>query len=345
MDLLIISNAYPSKQKAYAGIFVINQYDELKKHLDVDFFYQKRTFTKGLASIMKYLVSYFRFIPFFFKKYKVIHVHFVSPLYLLAWVYKMLRPKTKIVLTIHGLDTNDLGAPGTLGKLYRKAMAKNHSLIVVGKSLAEKVQDVMGYGPDAIMSAGIDQTKFYNELPDPANRDIDFLFSGSFYEVKGVDLLIDVIKRQPHGSKLKFAFVGSGEYEAQIRALQQHYNIEIYTNMKQPEMRAIYSRARFLTLLSRNEGFGLVLVEAMYCGTPVLVSNLEQFTQQVTHGQNGYRMQEYTTDELERLMQKASELPDHEWLALSKAASKSNQDQTLAHVCQELIKIYGLAPN
>jgi len=342
MDLLIISNAYPSKQKSYAGIFVVNQYNELKKHISVDFFYQKRTFTNPLGSVIKYLLSYVRFFPYLFKKYKVIHVHFVSPLYLLAWVYKLFRPKTKIVLTMHGLDVNDLGAKNTLGGIYRKVMAKNHSLIVVGKAMAEKVHEIMGYPPNAVMPAGIDQKTFYNSNPDLASRDIDFLFAGSFYEVKGIDILIEVIKRIPASEGVKFGFIGSGDYEPQIKELMQTHHVELYKNLKQDEMREVYSRSKFMILPSRYEGFGLVLVEAMYCGTPVLVSNIEQFGEQVTDGHNGYRMQVYTADELERLVRKAAAMTDKEWLQLSQQAENSNQDKALVHVCQEQIKIYQL---
>jgi glycosyltransferase involved in cell wall biosynthesis len=94
---------------------------------------------------------------------------------------------------------------------------------------------------------------------------------------KGFDLLIEAFHLFAEKNKTwKLDLVGEGEEEEMYRTLIRKYHLEDrvsihpFTN----DIQAYYSAAQIYVLSSRWEGFGLVLVEAMAHGLPVVSSDL-----------------------------------------------------------------------
>ena len=80
MKILIISNMYPSREKSFAGIFVKNQYEAIRDIMvndEIDIFYMRRRFTSKLGSALKYISAVFGFVKFLFKRYDIIHLHYL----------------------------------------------------------------------------------------------------------------------------------------------------------------------------------------------------------------------------------------------------------------------------
>ena len=105
-----------------------------------------------------------------------------------------------------------------------------------------------------------------------------FLAVGRFSRLhKGFDLLIDAFRLfAQHDREWMLDIVGEGPEEKQYRAkiaeyqLQDRIVLHPFTNYIQD----YYSQAQVYVLSSRWEGFGLVLVEAMAHGLPVISSDL-----------------------------------------------------------------------
>jgi glycosyltransferase involved in cell wall biosynthesis len=49
-----------------------------------------------------------------------------------------------------------------------------------------------------------------------------------------------------------------------------------------------YNSADICIFPSLHEGFGLVVLEAMACGKPIIASNIGSFQELISHGKNGY---------------------------------------------------------
>ncbi|MFW6243379.1 MAG: glycosyltransferase family 4 protein, partial [bacterium] len=167
----------------------------------------------------------------------------------------------------------------------------------------------------------------------------DFIFVGSFYKVKGIDLLIEAIKKIEYN--LKICFIGSGPYMNDIKKLQRNStsHIDIFYDLTQKEIMKFYNKSKFLVLPSRNDSFGLVVTEALYCGTPVIVSNMSGTKEQVADNYNGFLIRNNIT-ELRDTMCNVLKLSPEEYNRLSANASKSNQQYSLENVTKELLKIY-----
>lgn len=331
---------YPSKQKAYAGIFVKNQFDELKTMLNqndiLDIYFMRRQFTSRWGSLVKYLKAFVSFIPYFFKKYDIVHLHFFHPLIYLVWSYKKLHPKTKVVVTFHGIDITQKVNKKNQRHFQSIAKVIDHT-IPVGKTLALLVQEKLKLKIGSTLPVGVNNNVFYVE--SNVDKIYDFIFIGSFIHRKGIDTVLDAIK-ELNNQNASFCFCGSGEYLKDLIELQKDYNITIKQNQTQHQLRRLLNQSRFFLIMSRNEGFPTATIEAMYCGVPVITSDIPQFKEQVQDCYNGYLISLDDYMGLANKMQSLLLIQNNEYLELSNGASNSFKELSLKNVCKELISIY-----
>lgn len=340
MKVLIISNMRPSVQQPYSGIFVINQYHELQKKLGeslVELFTLERTFTGSLGSIIKYIKIFIRFIPSFFKKYDVIHVHFLVPFILLASAYRFFHPRARVVVTFHGSDIS-VHMKNKFNRYFFGKLARGADYtIAVGNDLARETKEKLGFSPNLVMCAGIDKKVFYPEHGQ--EKKYDFIFVGSFYIGKGVDILAEAI-RLLNRKDIRFCLAGNGPFLKQFQELSLSYSIDIKEKQTQEQLRKLYNQSKYFVLPSRSEAFGLVATEAMYCGLPALLSYVGGLKDQLQENVNGFYLYELSGIKLMELMQKAIHLSDEEYKLMSENAKKSNMTFSMEHVIQKTISIY-----
>ena len=119
-------------------------------------------------------------------------------------------------------------------------------------------------------------------IPDPLAFDIDqvspltnkrVIAVGRYVYQKGFDLLLQAWKKieQQHPD-WELAIYGMGErtpYEQLIDKLQIDRN-RCHLNGSTPDIKAEYLNSSLFVFSSRFEGFGMVLIEAMACGLPVV---------------------------------------------------------------------------
>ncbi len=127
---------------------------------------------------------------------------------------------------------------------------------------------------------------FYPEHRDPrevlARYEIPYqgeeivLFVGKLTEFKGVDTLLDAAKEYEAKGNILTLIVGSGALDASLRVRAKRLglkNLHFLGNQPQDALRQLYNIAGVFAMPSRREPFGLVALEAMACGTPVVASN------------------------------------------------------------------------
>jgi glycosyltransferase involved in cell wall biosynthesis len=324
---------YPSKQKPYSGIFVKNQYEYLKNelNLNIEIYTMKRTFTNRFGSFLKYIKFYLGFFKFLFRKYDIIHIHFFGYHAFLAYLYKLIHSNIKVIVTFHGGDTQNIG-----NKLFNILIYKLDKYIAVGKEQSDYISKKLKFNNMEIMPSGINEEIFYKEKD---KKKYNFIFIGSFYEIKGIDIFIDSIKKL-NERELIFCFVGSGKYLDSIKYLNNKFTLEIKENQSQNEIRELLNQSKYLVLPSRGDSFGLVVSEAMFCGTPAIVSNIGGMKDQVEDGVNGFIIKNNTSEELANVLKKAMQLSEDEYDKLAKNAANSNKQYSMKNVCFQLSTIY-----
>jgi glycosyltransferase involved in cell wall biosynthesis len=124
----------------------------------------------------------------------------------------------------------------------------------------------------------------------------DLLFVGRLLEHKGVDVLIDAVAElSGRGTLLSLTIVGEGPEGTELRkrATARKLTSQIMFTGELASHAGVIGRmksARLIVLPTRREGFGLVALEAMACGTPVITTNHpDNFARiLVTPGRDGY---------------------------------------------------------
>jgi len=146
-----------------------------------------------------------------------------------------------------------------------------------------------------------------------------FLAVGRFsHKHKGFDLLIKAFSIFAKNNKdWNLDIVGEGPEEKLYRELIKEHNLEerITIHPFTNNVQSFYSNAQVYVLSSRWEGFGLVLVEAMAHGLPVISSDLP--TSKEIMGDFGMY---FENGNIEDLAQKLEEATHIDWQAKSKEA-------------------------
>jgi len=330
MKVLLISNMYPALDKPYSGIFVQNQFKCLEKSINVSIHYLESKNTNSIRSILKYLTFFLNFTPYLFKKYDVIHVHFFGYHTFLAIIYRIFHPKIKLVVTFHGSDSNNISKP-----FFKWMIKKINNVLAVGAEQSKYLLGNTDIEHIEIKPAGIDKEIFY---PITCEKEFDFIFVGNFFKQKGIDIIIESIKDLKN-NKFTFCFVGNGPFEAELRKLIG-FKVSVYKNQNQNELRVLLNKSKFLLLPSRGDSFGLVVTESMYCGTPVIISNIGGMKDQVIDNYNGFIMKENNAENLVEAMQSSLDLSSEKYTIMSLNASKSNPKFSLDYICDDLIQYY-----
>jgi glycosyltransferase involved in cell wall biosynthesis len=143
----------------------------------------------------------------------------------------------------------------------RRFHAKSSAVLVATPAIRQLLE-ARGFGNIADWSRGVDTDLFrpvpgrFREYPRPV-----FLFVGRVAVEKNIGAFLDL---DLPGTKV---VVGDGPQRA---ALQARYPDAVFAGMKSgTELASYYQRADAFVFASRTDTFGLVMAEAMACGTPV----------------------------------------------------------------------------
>ncbi|MGB7539355.1 MAG: glycosyltransferase family 4 protein [Anaerolineales bacterium] len=107
----------------------------------------------------------------------------------------------------------------------------------------------------------------------PPARERDGLVNvGNLKDAKGVDLLLEVYRRNERLRKHPLHLCGSGPDEEKYKALAAKENLPVvfHGRLTAQEIKTLVSQCILLVNPSRMEGFSVALMEALTCGTPVV---------------------------------------------------------------------------
>ncbi|MFC7300809.1 glycosyltransferase [Cognatiluteimonas weifangensis] len=210
----------------------------------------------------------------------VVHAHWLLPQGLVAALLG-----TPFLVTSHGADLFALQA-APLQALKRLVVRRATAVTVVSQAMRAELHRV-GATDDKIrvQSMGVDLRQRFTPDPAQARSADEILFVGRLVEKKGLRHLIDalpaILAAHPQAF-LSIAGFGPEERERRQQAarLGLQDRVRFLGAVPQPQLPALYRRAAVLaapfvaTGDGDREGLGLVLVEALGCGCPVVTTAL-----------------------------------------------------------------------
>jgi len=278
-----------------------------------DLFPKKAFYSRGLAKKLKETV----------KDFDLVHVSAIWQ-YIQWDVFKVCKThKKKYIVTAHGSfnpwpwNQNKLKKSfywGLFGKKTIKNAAAIHftskderdkSLSTI-PSLSEKKTFIV---PNGIL------IKHDNDIRKKLNISEDLfvlLFAGRLHRKKGIHFVVEGMKRIDN-EKVLFLIIGNeedSEYVNYLRKISEGMNSKIIWEESVPadEIWDYYSSSDLFVLPSYDENFGMVVVEAMACGLPVLISKNVGIWQEVQIDNAGFVVNQ-DVDEVAYALRKFIENP------------------------------------
>lgn len=212
--------------------------------------------------------------------------------------------------------------------LYSIMMPRIDKIVVVSRAvLSEHVLYKQMQHKTIVLPNCIDLQKIYNIQTPEKTRNIDVIFVGRLTEQKDPLAFITCIGiLKSKGLKLKAVMVGEGELAnlciREIDRLDLKNEIDMTGFNSNPYK--FMASSKTIVITSRWEGFGLVAMEAMSLGVPVVCTGVGGLKEFVVDGENGFVCN--NIDELAKAVNRL--LTDNElWTYMSSNAIKTAQNR------------------
>lgn len=234
-------------------------------------------------------------------EYDIVHSHWLIPQGIAQSFFK--KP---YIVTGHGGDVTSLNK-GILKKLKIRCLKKAKHVTVVSEYLKKKVQELVPEIDPSVISMGVDITKFGKQYRvenyfNQGDKKI-VLFVGRLAEKKGVTYLINAMKN----IDALLVIVGDGPLRQQLeeQAAEIKDKVVFLGAKTHEELKTIYASADIFVAPSitakdgDQEGLGLVMLEAMASGLPIVASKSGGITEVIEDEITGLLCSEKNVEQLQ----------------------------------------------
>jgi D-inositol-3-phosphate glycosyltransferase len=245
-----------------------------------------------------------------------------------------------VVRIFHGFERTGLGttAHGMLSDSY--------SIVNSVQTSAEFVEE-LGHEPDGIVYPGVDTDLFHPDAPPAFDRDEPtILFVGRFVETKGLFDLIDALAAaRDDGSDVHLSIIGRGDHDAVEQRIERHgleSSVSVVGAVPHDDLPGYYTAADAVCSPSHYESFGMVNIEAMACGTPVITTAVDGVTEYAIDGETALLVPPNSPNDLADAIATAVESPElrtrlaTQGRAVAERYSWEQSSKRLADLCFEM---------
>lgn len=251
------------------------------------------------------------------RKSKVVILSHIN-LLLAAWLIKKLNPSVKIILFAHGIE---VWSP--LNKLKRKMLDCCDEIISVSEYTRSKVIEVHNVAPAKcklinncldpflplsknVVKSPVLREKYGFSLKDKILFTLTRLSAKERY--KGYDKVMEAMV-QIGSSDVRYLIAGSYDEEEKkyiddmVRKLNLEDRVVLAGFIDDEEVASHFAMSDCYVMPSVKEGFGIVFIEAMYYGLPVIAGNADGSVDALQNGRLGLLVDPYNVGEIKNAIQ------------------------------------------
>jgi N-acetyl-alpha-D-glucosaminyl L-malate synthase BshA len=263
----------------------------------------------------------------------LLHAHYAIPHATAAWTAReMLRAEggdLPIVTTLHGTDITLVGQDPSFYSITKFSVEQSDGLTAVSQFLRDETYRAFGCArcdirviPNFVDPVVYDRSRYdcRSSVLAPGGEKI-LMHISNFRKVKRVGDVVRVFARVREECDARLVLIGDGpERPAAIETAEElGVSDHVVFLGKLESVAELLARADLLLLPSEQESFGLVALEAMASGTPVIGTAGSGLTEVVEDGRTGWL---YPVGDVDAMAQSAVELlkNDAAWAEFSSAS-------------------------
>jgi phosphatidylinositol alpha-1,6-mannosyltransferase len=269
-------------------------------------------------------------------------------------IIKLLYPKTKVVVEIHGLDVTFRNAVyQKYIRLFGKGMDR---YICISRHTAE-IAEKLGYGPRQIIPVGIDISKyksaeidkqdFHKEFDIPQDHKV-MITVGRLVKRKGVSWFLQNVMDHFAGEKITYLIIGAGPEEDNIRQIvseKELENVRLLGRVEDAVLKRIYKNADIFVMPNIKvegdmEGFGIVAIEASLAGLILIASGIEGIKDAVEDGKNGLLLSDGNADGYKEQLTDVLQNFDKYQLFAKNASEYTAKRYSWENICKEYKQVF-----
>ena len=317
-----------------------------------------RASSMGMLSSLPLSVSFLWKFRRMAKDRDIIHIHMPFPLGDLACFLS--GYKGRVILWCH----SDIVRQKKLMKLYRPLMEwllRRADCIVVAtqghidgskylKPYQEKCR-IIPFGVDLKIEKEADRWYEEGRLLERSEEKPDavkFLFVGRLVYYKGCRTMIEAFVQAAKGnSRIQLDIVGTGSLEPELKKQTEEMGltdrIYFHADVSDDELIQYFKECDVFVLpsLQRSEAFGLVQIEAMAFGKPVINTKLPSGVPYVSlHGETGLTVEPGNAAELAEAMQYLAEHPVERCRIGERARARMEEQFRMDKMLKRVLQLY-----
>ncbi len=232
------------------------------------------------------------------KKLQILHVHYAIPFAAAAILARQIAPELnlKVVTTLHGTDVTIVGSNPSLKPVTEMCINQSDAVTAVSHWLKTETYRHFDLTREIdVVYNFIDPVRHDRPIPScigprECSEQVTLMHISNFRPVKRVTDVIEVFARVARVMNARLIMIGDGP--DQSKAMHLAHELGIAERVKfigvVDQVAPFLKAADLLLLPSETESFGLVALEAMASGVPVIASNVGGLPEVVKHGETGY---------------------------------------------------------
>ncbi len=253
---------------------------------------------------------------------------------------------------LYELHEKRLGKQGRLLRVASAAMkrfdrwlvGKADRVVVLSGFMEEAVKKI--YGIDAeVIPGGVDVGSFTDRFS--ASREgggKSILSVGKLHPRKNFEIQLRVLREiTGDNDDVRLVIVGQGPQRGELEELAGALSISRYVHfagfVEEVELPAYYLNADLFLFTALREPFGLVVLEAMCCGLPVIVPGEGGPSEIVVDGQSGYHYEQGNLDDLRMKIEHILEMDFEARNSLGKKARERALEYTWNRYADRIVEM------